>query len=84
METIKLTQEELTQLTEFKKTNDNLIWEFGQIEMNLSILETQKNDLKERLNKTNKDQNEFAKTLNTKYGNGSIKMETGEFIPTQN
>jgi len=84
METVKLTQEELTQLTEFKKINDNLIWEFGQIEMNLSIFETQKNELKEKLNKTNKDQNEFAKTLNAKYGNGSIKMETGEFIPTQN
>lgn len=83
MENIKLTQEELTKIQEFRKINDDLNWNFGQIETNLVALQVQKDKLKEQFIKINEDQNEFAKSLNTKYGDGTIKLETGEFVPVQ-
>ena len=84
METIKLTQEELTKITEFRKLNDDLVWQFGQIETNIVALEQQKLELKSKFVQVNNDQNTFAKTLNTKYGDGTIRLETGEFVPVQN
>ena len=83
MENIKLIQEELTKIQEFRKINDDLNWNFGQIETNLVALQVQKDKLKEQFIKINEDQNEFAKSLNTKYGDGTIKLETGEFVPVQ-
>ena len=83
MENIKLTQEELTKIQEFRKINDDLNWNFGQIETNLVALQVQKDKLKEQFIKINEDQNEFAKSLNTKYGDSTIKLETGEFVPVQ-
>jgi len=83
MENIKLTQEELTKIQEFRKINDDLNWNFGQIETNIVALQVQKDKLKEQFIKINEDQNEFAKSLNTKYGDGTIKLETGEFVPVQ-
>jgi len=83
METIKLSQEELTKIQEFKKTNNDLIWKFGQIEIDIAILEEQKSELKQKLSQTSKNQDLFAKSLSSKYGDGTIKLETGEFIPSQ-
>lgn len=83
METIKLSSEELTKIQEFKKTNNDLVYQFGQIEIDMAILETQKNELKQKLNQASKDQDAFAKSLSAKYGDGTIRLETGEFIPSQ-
>ena len=81
METIKLTQEELDTIKKFQKINEDLNWNFGQIESNIIILEIQKEKLKQQLAETNEEQNNFAKELNVKYGNGTIRVETGEFVP---
>lgn len=78
---IKLTQEELNKLNEFKKINDDLIWSLGQVESDLLLLETKKNRIKEKILSSIVDQNKFADELNKKYGVGRINVETGEFIP---
>ena len=46
MEIKKLTQEEVTALKEVQDQNFDLIEQFGQIEMQMQILEIQKNNLK--------------------------------------
>lgn len=83
METIKLTQEELDKIKEFQKLNDDLNWNFGQLETNIISLEVQKEKLKQQFIQINEDQNVFAKSLSNKYGDGTIRLETGEFIPVQ-
>ena len=77
---IKLTQEELNKLSEFKKINDDLIWLLGQTESDILLLESKKNKIKEKVLLSVIDQNKFADELNKKYGVGRINLETGEFI----
>jgi len=77
---IKLTQEELNKLSEFKKINDDLIWLLGQTESDILLLESKKNKIKEKVLLSVIDQNKFADELNKKYGVGRINVETGEFI----
>jgi len=77
---IKLTQEELNKLNEFKKINDDLIWSLGQTESDILLLESKKNKIKEKILLSIIDQNKFADELNKKYGVGRINVETGEFI----
>ena len=78
---IKLTQEELNKLNEFKKINDYLIWSLGQTESDILLLDSKKNKIKEKILLSIIDQNKFADELNKKYGVGRINVETGEFIP---
>ena len=77
---IKLTQEELNKLSEFKKINDDLIWLLGQTESDILLLESKKNKIKEKVLLSVIDQNKFTDELNKKYGVGRINVETGEFI----
>ena len=77
---IKLTQEELNKLNEFKKINDDLIWSLGQTESDILLLESKNNKIKEKILLSIIDQNKFADELNKKYGVGRINVETGEFI----
>tara|TARA_B100000900_G_C20320267_1_gene609854 strand:- start:163 stop:408 length:246 start_codon:yes stop_codon:yes gene_type:complete len=78
---IKLTEQELQQLNNFKTSRQNIILEFG----NISILRRQ---IDERESKAaqlwagfNKSQEEFAVSLEKKYGRGTVDTDTGEFLP---
>jgi len=71
---IKLTQEELNKLSEFKKINDDLIWLLGQTESDILLLESKKNKIKEKVLLSVIDQNKFADELNKKYGVGRINV----------
>jgi hypothetical protein len=81
MNTIKLTQEELDKISKLKKIDQELIWEIGQTETDIVILESKKEKLKQKFLTHLSEQNNFADELNKKYGIGKINLETGEFIP---
>jgi hypothetical protein len=80
METIKLTQEEIEMLDSFQKQNEQLIVEFGQIEISIQNLEIQKGKLKQSLVSLKNLESQIGRELQSKYGDGNINMETGEFI----
>lgn len=80
MEIKKLTQEEVTILKEIQDQNFNLIEQFGQIEMQIQILELQKSNLKQTLSDLKAKETELGTQLQNKYGNGRINLETNEFI----
>ena len=80
MEIKKLTQEEVTALKEVQDQNFDLIEQFGQIEMQMQILEIQKNNLKQTLSNLKSKEIELGNQLQTKYDNGKINLETSEFI----
>ena len=78
-----LTEEELQKLKEFQTREENLIVAFGQIAYQQQTLDEQQDKVIEEKEKFEKERAEFASSLTSKYGNGTINIETGEITPTE-
>ena len=78
MEKKVLTQEELTQLKSFREQQNTLLMNLGSIEYRMSLLEQNKNELKNQVLELEKLNNELGAQLTEKYGNGTLNLETGE------
>jgi hypothetical protein len=74
-----LTQEELNELTNLQESLNNLIINLGQTEFQIYNLEKYKNSVKNEIDNINKKQEELSQLLSSKYGDGTINIETGEF-----
>ena len=74
MSTIKLSEEELEKLKKADGENRNITFSLGQVKVQQAILEGQNAQLLEELAKLQKDSNEVAKELQTKYGIGNIDL----------
>jgi hypothetical protein len=83
MEKKVLTQEELQNLKDFQTREENLIVAFGQIAYQQQTLDEQQDKVIEEKEKFEKERAEFASSLTSKYGNGTINIETGEITPTE-
>ena len=79
MEQIKLTPEEVHKLSEIKNTQESLVISFGEIEYSIQSLEIQKDRIIENLTTLKQDEIELGKSLQQKYGEGSIDLESGVF-----
>jgi len=75
--------EELKQLKNLRTELSNMTAQFGQLYVNKIKLEEQENLLKKSLAELEQKENTLAKELTTKYGKGSINLETGTFTPTK-
>ena len=82
METKVLTQEEITQLQTTQKERYSIIDAFGALEIQSQELEFRKQFLKDKYQELKQKEETLGKQLQEKYGNGSINLEKGEFIPT--
>jgi|VirMetMinimDraft_7_1064189.scaffolds.fasta_scaffold465603_1 hypothetical protein len=80
MEQIFLTQEELQQLKSLNEERADIVTKFGAIEVEIQSLELQKNKLTKTLQELIKQSELVGQTLQKKYGEGNINIETGEFI----
>ena len=80
METKKLTQEELQQISSLRQEFDLLVGNLGLTEFQMLELEIQKNEIKKQIIDIKSKENQILNNLNQKYGDGSISLETGEFI----
>ena len=78
METKVLTQEELTQLKSLREQQNNLLMNLGSIEYRMSLLEQNKNELKNQVLELERINNELGAQLTEKYGSGNLNLETGE------
>ena len=82
-----LAQQEMQSIEELRNQSTDLIFRFGQVEMETMItqkrlteLETAKSNLEnEYINLQTKEQ-QVIDDLTTKYGAGSLNIENGEFI----
>lgn len=81
MSTIKLLSEEIQQIELIQSKNREIMFKFGQIEMSIIQLNKAKEDLVKEMEKSIEEEKQLAKQFQTKYGNGDINLETGEFIP---
>jgi len=83
MEKKVLTQEELQKLKDFQTREETLIVAFGQIAYQQQTLDEQQDKAIEEKGKFDKERSEFASNLTSKYGNGTINIETGEITPVE-
>ena len=79
----KLTREELEKLQEVQQKNGALVQELGQIGLAQINLEKRQDNAEKYLDQLREEESAFAKELEEKYGQGSIDLEKGEFIPAQ-
>lgn len=75
----KLEQRELEVIQKFQQQENSLVHSLGEITVTEILLNDKKEIYKKELIKLQKDQSEFVKILNDKYGDGNINLETGEF-----
>ena len=89
-EPTKFTDEELTSLQELQNTYASISTQFGQVKVSRINLERQLNALDEAEDNLTTDwetnrqtESDLVKTLNEKYGAGTLNPTTGEFTPTE-
>ena len=87
-ETVKFTDEELQSLQELQNTYASISTQFGQLKVSRMNLERQMENLDEMEDNLEKaweenrqTESDLVKSLNEKYGAGSLNPQTGEFIP---
>lgn len=80
MEKKVLTQEELQEVKNLQVENSNLISQFGELEVIIQNLSLRKEELITKLKELKDKEVKIGQTLQDKYGDGNIDIETGEFI----
>ena len=82
MSKIKIREDELNQLINAKTVKNNIVNEFGQI----SIIELELAERKKRAEslyiKAVENEYNISKSLQDKYGQGTVDISTGTFIPS--
>ena len=81
METKVLTQEEVQDLKNVRERRIQITENFGLLESRIQELQLQKEILIQELKNLIENETQLGEALQQKYGNGSINLEKGEFIP---
>ena len=74
-------QQEIKEIRDLKTEVNNLIFLLGQLYFDKMKLKDQETVLKSQLKDLEKKEINIAKKLSSKYGKGSIDLETGTFTP---
>tara|TARA_R110002049_G_scaffold8201_2_gene45453 strand:+ start:889 stop:1137 length:249 start_codon:yes stop_codon:yes gene_type:complete len=80
MEKTVLNKEEITQLSSLQEQQNDFVIQLGQTEYQINILERQKISIKQQIEQFEESQVQLAKQLEDKYGQGSVNLESGEFL----
>ena len=79
----KLTQEELQAIAQLQQQTQTATMELGNIELLKISLETRRTNALSLLEQVRENEQKLVSSLQAKYGDGSIDLKTGEFIPVQ-
>jgi hypothetical protein len=87
-EPIKFTQQELDSLKNIQLNFQENIMSFGQLYLDKMTLDEKikelsrvESDLRSKYGKIQKDEDEWLNSITTKYGEGSLNLKDGTFIP---
>ena len=75
-------KQELKEIKDLRLSLDTVTFQLGRISVERIKLEEAKNNLKNQLKTLETKEASIAKKLSSKYGKGSIDIETGTFIPS--
>ena len=83
MENQKLSQEELQQIKDIQTRMQAVQSELGQLELAKMELAQRRTNVETYLQETRKSESDLVKALEEKYGKGSIDLQNGEFVPSE-
>ena len=72
---------ELKEIKDLRMSLNTLTFQLGQVYIEKMKIEEQENIFKNQLKELEKKEISIAKKLSSKYGKGSIDIETGTFTP---
>ena len=78
---VKFTEEELKKVQNFQQNYSNIQNQFGQLKMAQIRLDEQEIELEETLKNIQSKEKKFLDGITEKYGEGTISLESGEFLP---
>jgi predicted nucleic acid-binding Zn-ribbon protein len=81
MEKKVLTQEEIDKIKKLKDQFEDLTITAGNIEIQIMNFQLQKDQIKSNLQQLQQQEKVIAQELEKKYGDGTISLESGEFLP---
>tara|TARA_B110000967_G_scaffold85392_1_gene87935 strand:- start:319 stop:570 length:252 start_codon:yes stop_codon:yes gene_type:complete len=81
MEKKVLTQEEIDKIKKLKDQFEDLTGVAGNVEIQIMNLQLQKDQIKSNLQQLQQQEKVIAQELEEKYGDGTISLESGEFLP---
>lgn len=79
MEKIQLAPEELSRLQDLNNKVAEIIASLGQVEIQMSLLQKNKESLLANFSQLQQEQDQLATELTQKYGDGTIDITSGEF-----
>ena len=79
----KLSKEELGKIEEIQKRVQAVKVELGNVGLAEIDLKTRKANIEQYLTETQEQEASVVKELEEKYGKGSIDLQNGEFIPSE-
>ena len=75
--------EEINQLKDLRNKINQLALRFGELYIQKVKFEETETQLKTQLSSLEEEEAKLAKSLSEKYGDGSIDLESGTFIPSK-
>tara|TARA_B100000287_G_C20300437_1_gene649625 strand:+ start:27 stop:281 length:255 start_codon:yes stop_codon:yes gene_type:complete len=78
---IKFTDDEVKSIRDLQDQYNKAIFGLGQITFQMDSLTKQKESIHNLLGEIKEKEDTLAKSLNEKYGAGSLDLETGTFTP---
>ena len=77
----KFSKIELEEIQNLQEEISNITFQLGQLSISKIRIEEQDQLLKEKFNNSRNKEAQLAKRLSSKYGKGSLNLDTGEFSP---
>ncbi len=77
---VKLDESDIQKINDIQQRANRLSLELGKIELSKLSLDKRKEQVILMLPELEKDENLLMEILKSKYGNGNIDLETGEFV----
>ena len=78
MENIKLTEEEISKITNIQKSNNDLTIKLGGLNYHRELIDDDIDNVMDKLKESNKEFSDNLKELENKYGVGSLSLTTFE------
>ena len=78
---IKFTPEEIQEIQDLQELYTTVVTQAGQVHLEEITLHERKGQVEANFGEVKRKEQEILSNLNTKYGEGSINLETGEFTP---
>ena len=79
----QFTSSELEEIKNLKNSISDTTFKFGQVSISKIKIQEQEDFLKKELLSLEKKEIQLAQKLSTKYGKGSLNLDTGEFNPVK-